>query len=124
MEILGIGLPEIVFVLLIALLLMGTKDLEKAGRTIGGWLRRLVTSREWTLLKDAGRQIGLLPYKLMREAQDLEPPVTPEKKPAGRPVPPAGDGLSAWTGDPPPAPEPSIAPPRADADRPQDQGTE
>ncbi|NOY99091.1 MAG: hypothetical protein GXP40_07800 [Chloroflexi bacterium] len=73
MEILGIGMPELIFIVLIALIVLGPKDMEKTGRTIGVWLRKIVLSPEWRALKDASRRIGTLPNKWMREAnQDLQ----------------------------------------------------
>lgn len=70
MEFLGIGLPELFFIILIALIVLGPRDMEKAGRTIGTWLRRLVTSDEWRIWKQTLRQIGTLPNKWMREANE------------------------------------------------------
>jgi Sec-independent protein translocase protein TatA len=34
MEILGIGMSELVFVVIIALIVLGPKDMQKAGKTI------------------------------------------------------------------------------------------
>lgn len=74
MDIFGIGLPEIIFVMILALIIMGPKDMAKAGRTIGRSLRRLVTSENWRTIQDASREIRNLPNRLMREAgiEDLE----------------------------------------------------
>jgi len=70
MEFLGIGLPELFFIILIALIVLGPRDMEKAGRTIGTWLRKLVTSDEWRIWKQILRQVGTLPNKWMREANE------------------------------------------------------
>lgn len=70
MEVLGIGLPEMLFIILIALIVLGPRDMEKAGRTIGIWLRKLVTSDEWQALRETSRQISTLPNKWMREASE------------------------------------------------------
>ncbi len=77
MEILGIGLPEIAFIVLIALILLGPKDMVEAGRTLGRGLRKFVTSPTWQAMRSTGREIQQLPTKLMREAgleelKDLE----------------------------------------------------
>jgi Sec-independent protein translocase protein TatA len=77
MEILGIGLPEILFIVLLALILLGPKDMVKAGRTIGRSLRKFITSPAWRAMQTTGHEIQQLPTKLMREAgleelQDLE----------------------------------------------------
>ena len=74
MDILGIGPTELVFIILIALILLGPKDIEKTGRTIGRWLRNLTTSEGWRAFRDTSREIRNLPNRLMREAnlEDLE----------------------------------------------------
>lgn len=68
MEFLGIGPLELFFILLIALIVLGPNDMVKAGKTIGRFLRRLVTSPNWRALQEASREIRHLPEKLMREA--------------------------------------------------------
>ena len=68
MEILGIGVPEIVFILLIALIVLGPKDMQKAGKTVGTWLRKVVMSSEWKNIKNASNKLKTLPNQLMREA--------------------------------------------------------
>lgn len=68
MEILGIGAPELVFVIIIALIVLGPKDMQKAGRTIGRWLNQLVRSEGWKAFQETSREIRNLPTNLMREA--------------------------------------------------------
>lgn len=68
MEILGIGVPEFVFILLIALIVLGPKDMQKAGKTIGTWMRKVVMSSEWQNIKNASNKLKTLPNQLMREA--------------------------------------------------------
>jgi len=68
MEILGIGPSELFFIVVIAILLLGPKDMQKAGRTLGKWLRQLVTSDGWKLFQQTSREIQNLPTRLMREA--------------------------------------------------------
>lgn len=74
MEILGIGPTELIFIFLIALIILGPKDMQKAGRTIGRWLRNLVTSEGWRAFLNTSREIRNLPTRLMREAnlEDLQ----------------------------------------------------
>lgn len=73
MEILGIGASELVFVIIIALLVLGPKDMQKAGKTIGKWLRNIITSDGWRVFQQTSREIRNLPTRLMREAnEDLE----------------------------------------------------
>lgn len=68
MDILGVGLPEIVFIVIIALILLGPKDMVKAGRTIGRTLRAFVMSPTWQAMRATGKEIQQIPTKLMREA--------------------------------------------------------
>ena len=73
MEILGIGMPELVFIILIALIVLGPKDMQKAGKTIGSFLRKVVMSPEWSAIKDTSRKISTLPNQWIREAnEDLQ----------------------------------------------------
>ena len=68
MEILGIGASELVFVVIIALIVLGPKDMQKAGRTIGKWMRDIVTSDGWKAFQKTSNEIRKLPTQLMREA--------------------------------------------------------
>ncbi len=68
MEFLGIGPLEFFFILLIALIVLGPGDMVKAGRTIGRFLRKVVTSPEWKTVQKASRELRYLPNRLMREA--------------------------------------------------------
>jgi sec-independent protein translocase protein TatB len=74
MDIFGIGPTELAFIILIALILLGPKDMQKAGRTIGRWLRDMTTSDGWRAFRDTSREIRNLPNRLMREAnlEDIE----------------------------------------------------
>jgi len=68
MEILGIGPSELVFIIIIALIVLGPKDMQKAGKTIGRWLNDLVRSDGWKAFQQTSKEIRTLPTKLMREA--------------------------------------------------------
>lgn len=70
MEILGIGINELVFIVIIALIVLGPKDMQKAGKTIGKWLRNIVTSDGWRAFQQTSRELRTLPNKLMREANE------------------------------------------------------
>lgn len=70
MEILGIGIPEIIFVVIIALIILGPKDMQSAGKTIGKWLRSIITSDGWKVFQQTSREIRTLPNKLIRDAND------------------------------------------------------
>jgi len=68
MEILGIGPSELFFILVIALILLGPKDMQKTGRALGKFLKQVVTSDGWKLFQQTSREIQNLPTRLMREA--------------------------------------------------------
>lgn len=65
MEFLGIGPLELVFIILIALIILGPKDMIKAGRSIGRFLRKTILSPSWIAIQ---RKMRNLPVELMREA--------------------------------------------------------
>ena len=68
MDILGIGVPELAFIIIIALIVLGPKDMQKAGKTLGSWLNKIVKSEEWKGITTASRKLKTLPNELMREA--------------------------------------------------------
>lgn len=68
MEILGIGPSELIFIIVIALIVLGPKDMQKAGKTIGQYLNKIVKSDGWKAFQQTSREIRDLPTNLMREA--------------------------------------------------------
>lgn len=68
MEILGIGASELLFILIIALIVLGPRDMQKAGKTIGRWLNQLVRSDTWKIFQRTSAELRRLPQTLMREA--------------------------------------------------------
>jgi Sec-independent protein translocase protein TatA len=68
MDILGIGPLELIFILIIALIVLGPSDMVKAGRTIGRFLRNIVTSPTWHAVTRTSKELRNLPNKLMRDA--------------------------------------------------------
>ncbi len=70
MEILGVGMSELIFIVIIALIVLGPKDMQKAGKTIGKWLRNIVTSDGWKIFQQTSRELRTLPNKLMRDANE------------------------------------------------------
>ena len=70
MEILGVGMSEFIFVLIIALIVLGPRDMQKAGRTIGRFLRNLINSDGWKIFKQTSNEIRTLPHKLIRDANE------------------------------------------------------
>jgi len=68
MEILGVGPSEFIFIVILALIVLGPKDMQKAGKTIGKWLRNIVTSDGWKMFQQTSRELRTLPNRLMRDA--------------------------------------------------------
>ena len=69
MEVLGIGPLELMFVILIALIIIGPKDMSKTARSAGRYLNRMYRSETWRTLTEASRTLQTLPNRLAREAQ-------------------------------------------------------
>ena len=113
MDIFGIGPTELAFIILIALILLGPKEMQKTGRTIGRFLRDMTRSDGWRAFRDTSREIRNLPNRLMREAnfedlekdvgkigKDIEEAVDPKgfgtwANPAAKPQPPQSKPVSA-----------------------------
>jgi sec-independent protein translocase protein TatB len=68
MDVFGIGVLEIIFILIIAVIVLGPRDLAKIGRQVGRFLNRLYRSDGWRMLNDASRTLRNLPNRLAREA--------------------------------------------------------
>lgn len=69
MDILGVGPLELIFVLIIAILIIGPRDLGKTAKTLGRFLNRVYKSDEWRALTEASRTLRTLPNRLAREAE-------------------------------------------------------
>ena len=103
MEIFGVGASEFIFIILIAIIVLGPKDMQKAGRTIGRFLNQLVRSDGWKVFQRTSNELRNLPRNLMREAnmemaeteKDLRRVLDPRSDPAAsssKPKPPAESG--------------------------------
>jgi len=105
MEFLGVGPTEFLFIIIIALIVLGPKDLAKTGSTVGKWLNSLIQSDGWKAIRKTSDELRRLPTQLMRE-DNLKNFLTPDDL-----VQKAADTKrDAWTGQPG---KPSD-PPRAD----------
>ena len=117
MEFLGIGPSELFFIILIAIIILGPKDMQKAGKSLGRWLNQFIRSDSYKALQRASREIRNLPTTLMREAnveelQSLEKDIRQSIDPRPR--------TSTFTPNrsTPPSnpPEPSLEPPTVSND--------
>jgi Sec-independent protein translocase protein TatA len=99
MDILGIGPLELVFILIIALIVLGPKDMVKAGGTIGKFLRQIVTSPTWHAVTKTSNELRNLPTKLIRDA-GLEEDLKQISDVTKNAVPPSlNKDLSKWQED-------------------------
>ncbi len=64
----GIGIPELLLVFVLALILLGPKDMVATARKIGVWVNRLVRSPLWREIINASQQIRDIPTQIVREA--------------------------------------------------------
>ncbi len=105
MDVFGIGLLELIFILIIAMIVVGPRDLGKVGRQVGQFLNRMYKSESWRMLNDASRTIRNLPNRLAREAalEELDS-VQEDLKEAGRMIQKEAQeverSLDAWTPKP------------------------
>ena len=99
MDIFGIGPTELVFIILVALILLGPKEMEKTGRTIGRFLRNLTRSEGWQAFRDTSREIRNLPTRLMREAnlEDLQKDVGQIKGEIEEATDLSKEGFGTWS---------------------------
>jgi sec-independent protein translocase protein TatB len=125
MEFLGIGPLEIVFILVIILLVVGPKDLERTARTLGRGLNKLYRSENYRMIQRASQELRHLPQRLAREAQlkELDELKTlKDEVSLGR----IDDPFKAWKEELPPKDAPPAAPgapdtsPAPPLDKPQD----
>jgi Sec-independent protein translocase protein TatA len=117
MEFLGIGLPELIFILLLVVIIFGPKDLEKMAKKVGSAIARFIRSDTFRDL----RRIGDLPTELVRKAgldefrADLSQLDGQKSK-----LPLAGQVLPPGSSNPPdPGPDNRIAPPDPGAEAPK-----
>ncbi len=68
MDFLGIGPLELIFIFLIVLIVLGPRDMVKAGQTLGRYLRKLMMSPTWRTVQETSRRIRYLPNTLARQA--------------------------------------------------------
>jgi sec-independent protein translocase protein TatB len=136
MELFGIGPLELIFIILIAIIILGPKEIEKTAKAAGRGMYRLVRSDMWKTLTQTSRQIRTLPNDLMRQAgieelqkdlnkdlKDLNKDLSGKPGPVQAQTPPqvigADSTVSARASPPDPdEPENRIAPPEHDPEPP------
>ncbi len=68
MEILNIGIPELIVILVIALIVLGPDGIVKTARNLGKTIRKVIRSPIWSMMLDTQRELREMPTKLVREA--------------------------------------------------------
>lgn len=101
MDFLGVGPLELLFVLLIALLVLGPHDIARFARKAGRFLNRLYRSEMWSTLNRASQEFRNLPNRLAREAalEDLDDTLRREISGEGS-APSQKEPLDAWRPSP------------------------
>lgn len=69
MEFLGIGPLELILIILVALVILGPKEMEKMSKTIGKNLNKLIKSDIWKDIQNTSDRVKNLPTELMRNAE-------------------------------------------------------
>src|SRR5258708_3237128 len=117
MELFGIGPMELVFILIIILLVVGPKDIEKFARNFGKFLNRLYKSPGYNIVRQASDELRNLPARLAREAQldelkdmDELKQIRTDLQDASQTLRRSDKPFDAWVNDltnpaPPPAPQ-------------------
>ena len=75
MQIFGVGILEIIFILIIALIVLGPEGMVKTGYSIGRMIRKIIRSPIWRMMMDTQRDLRDIPTRLVREVgleEDLE----------------------------------------------------
>ena len=68
MEIFGVGILEVVLILVIAVIVLGPEGMVKSAQAIGKFMRKVIKSPIWAQLMDTQRELRDMPTRLVREA--------------------------------------------------------
>jgi Sec-independent protein translocase protein TatA len=69
MNFLNLGIPEILFIIIIALIIFGPKNMVKSARDIGVFLRKVTKSPYWQEVWATKRDLDEFPKMLAKEAR-------------------------------------------------------
>ena len=74
MELFGIGPMELIFIILLAIIIFGPKDIVNSSKTVGKSLNKFIRSDTWKTINQTSRELKNLPTRLMRESglEELE----------------------------------------------------
>jgi len=87
MEILNLGIPELLFILIVMLIVWGPKEMANNARKTARFVRKLTQSDTWRMVRDTTNELRDLPNQLVREAaleewEQKNPPVRPGEREA------------------------------------------
>lgn len=111
MELFGVGPTELLFIIVIAIIVLGPKDMAKTGGQIGSWLNKFAHSDTWKAIRNTSDELRHLPTRLMRE-DNLKKYLEGDETKTQAADQPKRD---AWTGRAPVSMDPSAG--RADENR-------
>ena len=103
MDFLGIGPLELLFIMVIALIVLGPRDIARFARSAGRALNRIYRSEAWGAINKASREFRDLPNRLAREAalDDLDQSIRNAGKSESQvDKEESGDSLTAWQPSP------------------------
>lgn len=118
MDFLGVGPLELILIIVLALVLIGPRDMARFGRDAGRFLNRLYRSPAWRTMNEASRELRNLPTRLAREAEldTLQRDLEQAGQGLKEDVQSASEGMAAWM---PPTPAAPAQPPAASAELPR-----
>ena len=68
MNLFGLGIPEIILILVIAVIVLGPEGMVKTARSLGRGIRKLIRSPFWSTMVETQREIREMPTRIVREA--------------------------------------------------------
>jgi Sec-independent protein translocase protein TatA len=95
MEFLGIGPLELLFIVIVVIVVIGPRDIQKTMRTLGRALNSLYKSEGWKAFTEVSRQVRTLPNRLAREAELEE--VQKTARELNQEIAAANPSMAAWT---------------------------
>jgi len=68
MNFLNLGLPEVIFIIILALIIFGPNNMVKSAKEVGAFLRKVTKSPYWQEVWATKRELDELPKLLAKEA--------------------------------------------------------
>lgn len=82
MEIFNLGIPELLFILIIMLIIWGPTEMANNARKMARFVRKITQSETWRMVRETTNELRELPNQLVREAaleewEQNNPPIRP-----------------------------------------------